>query len=814
MYHNAKSCKAFGQTVALLKLWLRQRGFGSIEAPFSGFLATMLLAWLVSGTAPRPLPRLGGDLGAWELFRGLINFLATHDFAKNPISLCSDASQTTASFSVDEFARVFDVVIVDPTGKFNLAANTTKSDIDHVQHHARQTQAALINDKKHFVEQLMRSISSATLEFDHVLRVPYDAFSSNPELCAELQSSQENKPRYVLIRRLYQALSQGLGDRVKLINVVCTARPSWPVDSTCRLDYPSVCISLLLNPDHARRVIDLGPQAEDSEACQVFRAFWGEKAELRRFKNSSIRECVVWDYTKFEERELIPHRITAYVLSHRFGIPSGDIICASPAILRMLSPPSASAGLKWTPEILKRGFHPAHAEFDKLAKTLRSMSDLPVQITSIQASAAALSYSAVLPAAPIVEGAWCKLPSSARFVEPMNIVIEFEGSSKWPSDLYSVQKFKGMLLGQVGERLCETVDSVSVQLHASPYDYDISGERYYLDILTVDGWAFRARILYDGEGQLLEQEVGQLYGAGRHDERARVSRALVQWRHEYLVKPKHGTFFTGLVHRHPSLSESVRLCKRWTASLMLSNYLDDHLVELLCAEAYLKPAPYSVPSTGVLGFIRFLDHVSRFRFTKTSLKNPDASFRTCNMPPPVILKHLKNLASASLRIVETVFSQEATVDAISSSVQTLFTPDRSVFEHEFALVPQMVTRYFENSRASSKHLVQAQALYKNLPAAADPYAAEIFGSADSAFNKLIAAIGFDTLDCYINDVKAVYGDQFLIFYDKYGGTSVGIVSNPKELCELPFDIKMPFNSQPKGLVRAQKISVVCATRHC
>ena len=31
------------------------------------------------------------------------------------------------------------------------------------------------------------------------------------------------------------------------------------------------------------RAVDLGPSADDADAVKAFRAFWGEKSELRRF---------------------------------------------------------------------------------------------------------------------------------------------------------------------------------------------------------------------------------------------------------------------------------------------------------------------------------------------------------------------------------------------------------------------------------------------------------------------------------------------------------------------------------------------------
>lgn len=47
-------------------------------------------------------------------------------------------------------------------------------------------------------------------------------------------------------------------------------------------------IGLLLNFVRSRSVIDMGPAADDTEEADKFKAFWGNKAELRRFKDGRI----------------------------------------------------------------------------------------------------------------------------------------------------------------------------------------------------------------------------------------------------------------------------------------------------------------------------------------------------------------------------------------------------------------------------------------------------------------------------------------------------------------------------------------------
>ena len=38
----------------------------------------------------------------------------------------------------------------------------------------------------------------------------------------------------------------------------------------------------------------LGPESGEEAACQKFRQFWGDRSQLRRFQDGSVKEMVVW----------------------------------------------------------------------------------------------------------------------------------------------------------------------------------------------------------------------------------------------------------------------------------------------------------------------------------------------------------------------------------------------------------------------------------------------------------------------------------------------------------------------------------------
>ena len=48
----------------------------------------------------------------------------------------------------------------------------------------------------------------------------------------------------------------------------------------------------------------------------MFRDFWGEKSEMRRFKDGTIHEAVLWSESTFQsERRLVCKQIVEFVLN-------------------------------------------------------------------------------------------------------------------------------------------------------------------------------------------------------------------------------------------------------------------------------------------------------------------------------------------------------------------------------------------------------------------------------------------------------------------------------------------------------------------
>lgn len=178
LHSTAKACPAFADAAALLKIWAFQRGFGSGSPSKTGgvrrvalgsedarFVLTMILAHLLHGEEKLPgraahlvaRAKLANGFSSYQLFRGVIDWLAHHDFAAQPVFMKPAGVQSRADkISRDDFARQFDRVLVDPTGSVNLLGNWLSGSVDLLQHEARLTFAMLDDSESDRFDELFR----------------------------------------------------------------------------------------------------------------------------------------------------------------------------------------------------------------------------------------------------------------------------------------------------------------------------------------------------------------------------------------------------------------------------------------------------------------------------------------------------------------------------------------------------------------------------------------------------------------------------------------------------------------------------------
>lgn len=361
--------------------------------------------------------------------------------------------------------------------------------------------------------------------------------------------------------------------------------PSWAPGS---LGYSNrrnidLFVGLVLNAEKCWRTIDHGPSAEDQAASQEFREFWGDKAELRRFKDGSILESVVWNSEN--PKQSILDQIVTYVLRHH------TIIILGSAFDQLLPRRSSDPANPMTP------FIPIISSFGNLEKKVRGLDRLPLQIRQITAASPALCFTSLdIPF----------LDPSLGGMEPANVYVQFEGSARWPDDIIAVQRTKIAFLLKLGELLEKGTPGLAAKLGLENENNDYLNQAF-LDVFDPPGGIFRLRIHHERELSILQNSIkNDPNSFGRLEKACAIS----IYKRDFLQKPPHTEIVRTLSTRFPVLSPTIRLMKKWRDSHLLSAHIGDELIELLTIKTFVHPYPWPAPGSITTGFLRTLDWIA------------------------------------------------------------------------------------------------------------------------------------------------------------------------------------------------------------
>lgn len=392
-------------------------------------------------------------------------------------------------------------------------------------------------------------------------------------------------------RKLYTILSKGLGDRVQIIYPLAQSTLTWSIKTATPAipGNPSIEVRFLLNPAPAGRVVDHGPSAENKKEAAAFRKFWGEKAELRRFKDGSILESLVWSGGSSEMP--IVQQIILYLLERHVssGIRKSTDFIGD--VFHDMLPKGAMIGSQTLTL-----FQPFMTVYDDLEKTIRSLEGLPLQIRHIAAASSILRYSSV------------QSPTRDRLPKPAGVVILFEGSGRWPDDLIATQRTKIALLLKMGELLTEAKNGMVTRLGLENENYSILNSSF-LDVIY-DNAAFRLRIQNEREETLIERRLKDKNLDPRSRDEAVL--ALAAYKRTFIQVPSHTQAIRILCTRFPFLSPTIILVKRWFNSHLLFPHFSEEFIELLVVRTFVQPYPWQAPSSVMTGFLRTLYFLSRW----------------------------------------------------------------------------------------------------------------------------------------------------------------------------------------------------------
>lgn len=707
LYAISSECPSFVQAVILLKTWARQRGLFDSNAQqkqdktktstknnkksnkrqktgkqgkksgaagttniltlgyvLNGFTLTMILAHLMS------VRKVNKQMSSYQMFKVALQFLAEGHLtsSKGGVQMLttssgkgdsddedrasSTASAYVSSLSMTSYTRAFDNVLIDPFG-LNILFRLSEAAMSSAVHEAKLSLKCLDDSLRDGFTPLFMTPIDTTLKYDVYLNITLSALSpSASPTTSDLPPPSSQTPfiypkyptmdeRSALCRQVYSVLKQGLNNRVRLISSSLTST------ATKQNNTITMQVGLLLDPNHAFRPIEMGPAADDDKRAKKFRAFWGEKAELRRFRDGQIVEAAVFT-TAPHMKHTIVHMISEYLLRRHITHKTVEKVAFignqldsvlqlnksafSNAAAHSLSPNNIAPYLTNPNTAVPL----IESSFKVLVARIRSLASVPLSITSILPSHSSTYFSAPFPPFPVPHSSSSSPSSSSstdpeyslqretpsstsgtqdfsQALTPIDVVLTFETSNLWPDDLVAISRIKSAFLIKIATALTDKFNDISTSTGLDFIDVVVTQNA---SSSTPSRFAFRVRIYHDREIMIRRQDKR----LGNPSPTIPYTMSDISEMERVLVnRPIHASSMKGFVGRHPLFSNACRLVKRWLASHMLLACFEEEAVELMVAHCFTQSLPYSKPSSSLQGLCRFLHLLSSFDFYSSPL---------------------------------------------------------------------------------------------------------------------------------------------------------------------------------------------------
>jgi len=784
----SQKCAAFNDTCRLGQVWLRQRGFGSpVSRGGFGFEEWALTcALLLYGGGARGQPLFSHRYSTIQLFKAMLQFLAGKDLLQPMILNGPPGLELPVSLSP---------VLLGGAAGYNVFYKVTPSSYRVLKDHAQVSLTAInARNQDNFDAIFILRVSEPVVEYDDV----YALSLAKQNILAAGQIE-------VLVQ-LYALLSRGLGDRVTMIDIRPPPTSNWDVKHTQQSQHGEdlvLSIGLLMNPDSDNRTVDHGPSAEEPEAAEDFRKFWGEKSELRRFKDGSISESLVWSSDSAITQQIIRHLTVLHL-----KVP--------PSSLRSLGGNIESASLADDARIpAEEAFKVISSTYQTLSSALHQLEGLPLPIRSIS------------PADPALRSASLGHPLLPSTTRPIDILIAFETSGRWPDHLPAIQHTKIAFLVKLSDLLKETLSDLETRIGLENTHTTTSGHlnTSYLDIIYpspapgLTPICFRLRIHHDRELNLLQTALADksLHGSVRDS----VTTALAKHKAIYIAAPIHTTAIRSLCTRFSPLSSTIRLLKKWLSSHLLLRHIPSESVEVIASNVFLNPTPWSVPGSAKTAFLRCLNFLARWNwmhdpllvdlslsqdmseqtreevqtrfqawrkldpsmnnvvwFVGTNIDTTGTVWTQGAKPPRVVAGRVKVLAQAAMDLIRT-----KGVEMGEADWKNIFFSPLVDFDFQLHLKRSVVKG--QKSSGKGKEVVK----YKNL---------QVQDELD------VGKLGYDAVELYLKDLEQAFGNAVMLFYDGDGGRVVAGLWKPAVLGSKEWRVRMGYSTVPLKSGEAEK----------
>ncbi|KAJ1733376.1 U3 snoRNP protein, partial [Coemansia biformis] len=522
-------------------------------------------------------------------------------------------------------------------------------------------------------------------------------------------------------------------------------------------------IGVVADTAEARRLVDLGPNpdAQPQDAAD-FRRWWGERAELRRFRDGSIRLATVWGENgmSFESRALILPRMVAYLLRRHFSVGAQPEILLPEDMLTVDSARPAAAAAFGAADAPQAGrlfglsgrialfastrdlaeseadkitFEAAIGGLDQLQRDIKGLEDqLPLRVLAFHPVAPGLRYASLAPPKPLpIE----RGGGDDAYIEPLHVLLEFASSTKWPSDMVALHKVKSAFLLRLVE--CYTAAHPGVQatagnrlygygaadglltggspatLGASADDFDYEHDNFVDIRHAASGLSFRLSILCEAEGALLEEKAQELRLAGLAPRAAALDKARSRWLRCNQWRARHHRRILDLCQRHhPAASMTIRLLKRWLSRHMLLGQpagVPEEAAELIAARVFTDAwSGLAAPASGYAGFVRCLQLLATWQWKDdlcvvdfSAVSSDDASDSGSQGASPLAygVWVAKGMPADAYAVLQTAFDDEKKRDQIKGALRIASEDDPDA--QRWGSVSLVLTRRLRSMAAAS-----------------------------------------------------------------------------------------------------------------
>ncbi|KAH7157184.1 Nrap protein [Dactylonectria macrodidyma] len=775
--HTKNECPAFTDACALGRIWLQQRGFGSSvsRGGFGHFEWAAMVALLLQMGGRNGQAALSTALSGTELFKAAVQFLSTTDFNKKPFVF---APSKTNIDSVRESGPV----MFDPVRELNLLFKMSPWSASLLQTYAKSTTDLLADEAaEKFEPTFIIKTDSALQTFDAIFEI------KTPDISKPSQSADRRGPVWDFSLEAHKILKKAYGNRAELVHFQQPPKAGWSLAAHQPAESDEVYFLVVFESMQMSRQMEHGPPAEEQKDAARFRQFWGDKAELRRFKDGSILECVEWSNKGAVE---ICEEIAAHALKRHLKIVKEELTALGAGLSSIIS----------LTHLDKEAFDAARRSFQTLEHDIRNLEELPLQIRQLSPVSPAARYTSIAP--PI-------MGYHSGSIQPIDVNLYFEASSKWPDNLVAIQETKIDFLLDFDKRLTAAKDTITTYLGRENRDIGIENLAY-LDIVYDNGAAFRLRIYCDLEQTLLERQISNKTLEQHVREQSEAALASSNW--FFAALPLHSqTIATFCTRLHP-LSQTIRLVKHWFNSHKLSSHISEELIELFVLHVFLQPYPWRTPTSVATGFLRTLSFLSRWDWRDEPLIVDSAETMTSD-DRSAVLRELEAWRKRDPNMNHTVMVV-ATSNAPSGLEYTRSSPSKLVASRMTRLAKAACKLLKESAHsldgAALFHtsLADYDVLFHLSPkavrailrdAASNPAARRVshFKNLDDRTGRAPLPVRAHPVDVLARELQRVYDDTLIFFRGSSGDDNgddavIGAIWNPK-LQQQKFRAGLPYN---------------------